>query len=539
MRTGSYPVAVRLLTFLHLLFFKLKHHFLEYAQALAFDQLFNIMRNGQAFVGFREATINFPPTFKYDVLRSIKHKHKGSKHRHTAANALARLSHGRHTPEAGEELEPDRRHDGALSELSSEDEAGDLASVVSSGTTFSQRDPVSDEDNDSDAESDYLRRRMSFQQRGGGLVKRFSVTAAQRAKTKLAELINAQSSPRIIRSRRANVAAPQPEVNNKGARSVPTTPLLSQRVISSITDEAEADVLSNAPSVVSRGRSTRSFTGDGTVQDEDDKGVYDSSSKQRVPSWCDRILFKSTVKPDPDPEDDAPTAAPRTAVSLLAQAWRSFRRSSTTSLHSTATVATTISGASTTSAASSSTTMSPTESEHESPTTARPLPQQQPPPYVPRRRRARPRSIDVAALQPVPLASSRPGTSPAKSTLPGAPSRAATSPFGPLTAPPEPYSRTQPRSSTDGGDGGGHQRWRLLSFLSRDGEATRDVDDAAMPSSSSSVGPDTVTAVAESPRPRKGDVVCLSYRTLDDRGMRQLEGRSDHRPVIGVYAIYV
>lgn len=38
---------------------------------------------------------------------------------------------------------------------------------------------------------------------------------------------------------------------------------------------------------------------------------------------------------------------------------------------------------------------------------------------------------------------------------------------------------------------------------------------------------------------RKGDVVCLSYHTLDDRGMRRLEGRSDHRPVIGSYAVYV
>jgi hypothetical protein len=38
--------------------------------------------------------------------------------------------------------------------------------------------------------------------------------------------------------------------------------------------------------------------------------------------------------------------------------------------------------------------------------------------------------------------------------------------------------------------------------------------------------------------PRKGDVVCLRYHTLDDRGMRRLEGRSDHRPVIGSYAVY-
>ena len=35
----------------------------------------------------------------------------------------------------------------------------------------------------------------------------------------------------------------------------------------------------------------------------------------------------------------------------------------------------------------------------------------------------------------------------------------------------------------------------------------------------------------------KGDVVCLGYNTLDDRGMRRLEGRSDHRPVMGTYVV--
>ncbi|KAH8979602.1 DNase I-like protein [Lactarius hatsudake] len=518
----------------------------EYAQALAFDQLFNIMRNGHAFVGFREAPINFPPTFKYDVLRTIKHKHKNSKRRQTAAQALTR------TPEAGEEIEPEKRPDGALSDLSSEDETGDLASVVSSGTTFSQRDQISDEDNDSDAESDYLRRRMTYQQRGGGLVKRFSVTAAQRAKSKLAELINPQSSPRIIRSRRANAPAPPPEGNIKSARSVPTTPLLGQRVTPSTPDEADDDVLGSAPSLVSRARSTRSFTGagDGTVRDDDDKGVYDSSSKQRVPSWCDRILFKSTVEPEPEDEDDAP-AAPRTAVSLLAQAWRTFRRTSSASLRSTATATT---SASTTPSNASSAIISPADAEPDSPATARPSQSQmQPTPYVPRRRRPRPRSIDAAAMQQAPLASSRPGTSPtngARSAPPVTPARAQTAPTAPLTAGPEPHAGTPAgsSSSTDGGGdagggggGGVHQRWRLLSFLSRDGEATRDVDDAVAPtpSSASSSGHDAVMNAVEAPRPRKGDVLCLSYRTLDDRGMRRLEGRSDHRPVIGVYAIYV
>ena len=120
----------------------------------------------------------------------------------------------------------------------------------------------------------------------------------------------------------------------------------------------------------------------------------------------------------------------------------------------------------------------------------------------------------------------------------------------------------------NGGGGGwlGHPRWRF-SFLSRDAEAARDATGSAAvadpaaavasitgnadaesptrmtaPSSSLRDGeqPDGASAArAESSRPRKGDVVCLSYRTLDDRGMRQLEGRSDHRPVIGMYAIYV
>jgi hypothetical protein len=44
--------------------------------------------------------------------------------------------------------------------------------------------------------------------------------------------------------------------------------------------------------------------------------------------------------------------------------------------------------------------------------------------------------------------------------------------------------------------------------------------------------------LAES-QPKKGDIIPLHYGTLDDQGMLKLNGRSDHRPVVGSYAIYV
>ena len=68
-------------------------------------------------------------------------------------------------------------------------------------------------------------------------------------------------------------------------------------------------------------------------------------------------------------------------------------------------------------------------------------------------------------------------------------------------------------------------RWRFLPFFNRD------VPDS--PLEHREPTPDHVSP------PKKGDVICLSYNTLDDRGMRRLEGRSDHRPVIGSYAVYI
>lgn len=82
-----------------------------------------------------------------------------------------------------------------------------------------------------------------------------------------------------------------------------------------------------------------------------------------------------------------------------------------------------------------------------------------------------------------------------------------------------PLSADRPQLSTQ-------SIWRFLpAFLSPTHNQTNTLPD--------------VTPVPLVPIPLKGDVECLSYNTLDDKGMRRLEGRSDHRPVMGAYVVYI
>jgi hypothetical protein len=244
--------------------------FAEYAQALAFDQLKNLMANGQAFVGFQEATIDFPPTFKYDVLRTLslsrRHKHHGST-RKLLDDKSQRLR------------SPDEKELDALETEDVEEAAGDAASMASTFATSVHSRAGTDREIEDD---DYFHASPSSQTMATSTSK---ISVADKAKVKWMSLISPLSS----------------------GVTTPSTKLLRSK--SKVTSGAHSsvDVTSDAVSIhlLPPGRSLSSERVDKTYlrpppmifvsstkssipsdeEDADGRGVYDSSHKQRVPSW--------------------------------------------------------------------------------------------------------------------------------------------------------------------------------------------------------------------------------------------------------------
>jgi hypothetical protein len=232
---------------------------------------------------------------------------------------------------------------------------------------------------------------------------------------------------------------------------------------------------------------------------------------------CDRILWKSTVVPDPDPpledESGATQSRQRNRVGLFfANAFRPLRARGTSS-----------------NSLSSLDTPDSSSSAADRPTQPLPESPQALDEVTPFSRSTEPepkarslhhsKSIDSfpARTRPVPSRSPTSIKRPRSASAVHTPSSLHLTPADlPPLVPPTPTPNPNPNPVVVISP----SRWRLFPFL-----GTQPSPVVAQP---------TQTAVH-----RKGEVVCLSYEALDDGGMRRLEGRSDHRPVVGCYAVYL
>jgi len=220
---------------------------LEYAKAFQFDQLYRLMKEGKHFIGFNEAPIDFPPTFKYDVLRTLKSKRGSSRH--------AEKFNDR--PDAIRE-EHLLDHDGLES-----------SSIISSIRSSIDSKAVN---TDGGHEDPYFASAPSIADTQTLAQAASSVSAVHRTRTKWISVLS-PITPGRKKHKHASTTAIPPS---------PLTPSLLQVPQDVKTPSTSSVKKKHLPSPLSS-----SFPQLPNPLDpiDETKGVYDSSSKQRVPSW--------------------------------------------------------------------------------------------------------------------------------------------------------------------------------------------------------------------------------------------------------------
>lgn len=274
---------------------------------------------GDSFEGFNEAPIRFPPTFKYDVLRTLSRRSRHKSFRRTPATPIAASPHDKLLSEVAEhETEPtvvldDQTNRVSHQERDTEDDGEpDAISVASSAwmsvrsrRTVDQDEDVNDDD-DNDNEDDQelgfsgdVAHSPPASASASNLVhKMWSVTAAHKAKEKWVSLFAANSprstSPGSKRSkwRQSWNSSKSPTPLRRSSHIPLAEDNLTPQTLVDPADprQPKAGRVKEFQSALldavhARPHKHLALSENNVDLEDEDKGVYDSSYKQRVPSW--------------------------------------------------------------------------------------------------------------------------------------------------------------------------------------------------------------------------------------------------------------
>ena len=251
------------------------------------------MEHGEHFSGFEEAHIAFPPTFKYDILQTLK-KSKSVKAalKKRRLKGLRRKHH--QSEDSSERLDVEDIDEESSESSDDEDhDEPDSQSITSSAVRSSNSQKAAERnDEEEDPEFDAILGPAAQNAiSNANLYASEMHAAAHRAKEKFLALVQRPASPSMdalgVKST-APIPIKKPKSLLDSPKSTPVPlgiPPFSQSATSSF-DLPRPSIDGLKPPPLRQTQSLRSESPvKGQALDELVGGVYDTSSKQRVPSW--------------------------------------------------------------------------------------------------------------------------------------------------------------------------------------------------------------------------------------------------------------
>ncbi|GAA5908932.1 uncharacterized protein JCM6883_002557 [Sporobolomyces salmoneus] len=298
----------------------------DYSTALRFDQLRDVLiEKASVFPGFAEGPISFAPTYKYDVVHRVKKKRstilggrskRGSREGVRGSKVPFPLQDSAAEDESAASMSDPEVVSSRSAKPGDED---DTLSVISSVGTISTLDDFEQLEREELHKGDLSSLGLPTPPKKGAETQMDAVRSAQ---VRFLTLVKSNSAALQYARKRSSSTAP------KSAPPLKTmfNPPLGPRPILKASQSALVVPMTRSTSVpLGVGESaliTDVDQEEPTTDSEGKKGllrnlkmkaesivpvvepVFDSSSKQRVQSYTDRILFKTTIEPPPGDEEE-------------------------------------------------------------------------------------------------------------------------------------------------------------------------------------------------------------------------------------------